>query len=140
MSDNIDKIKTILDMAESNIDEVKSEIESQEFPDTSSLNDVIDNLNSALQNMPDPSDISGDEIDSYPLVRVNEYIEQVRNLLDEITSTATFDFNSRNAFADKYQMVNRQAKYISQDVASGVEDIATNMLFNTATTDRKSVV
>lgn len=134
MSEAIDKIKMILDIAESNIDEVKSEIENQEFPDTSSISDVIDNLNSALQNMPDPDDISGDQIDSYPLDKANDYIEQVRNLLDEITSTATFDFNSRNEFADKYQMVNRQAKYISQDVASGVEDIATNMLFNTATT------
>lgn len=135
MSEVIDKIKIILDIAESNIDEVHNEIDNQDTEvNNTAIKDAVSALNQALYDMPDPDDLSVSAIDNYPLTKANEYIDQVRSLLDEITSTATFDFNSRNEFADKYQMVNRQAKYISQDVASGVEDIATNMLFNTATT------
>jgi hypothetical protein len=135
MSEAIDKIKIILDIAESNIDEVSNDIENQDTESNSEgIRDAINALNRALEDMPDPSDSNVDTIDNYPLTKANEYIDQVRSLLDEITDTATFDFNSRNSFADKYQMVNRQAKYISQDVTSGVEDIATNMLFNTAST------
>lgn len=135
MSEAIDKIKIILDIAESNIDEVHNEIDNQDTESNSTaIKDAVSALNQALYDMPDPDDFSVAAIDNYPLTKANEYIDQVRSLLDEITNTATFDFNSRNSFADKYQMVNRQAKYISQDVASGVEDIATNMLFNTATT------
>jgi hypothetical protein len=135
MSEVIAKINSILDQAESNIDEVSNDIENQDTGSNSeAIRDAINSLNRALEDMPDPSDSDVDAIDSYPLTKANDYIEQVRSLLNDITATATFDFNSRNEFADKYQMVNRQAKYISQDVASGVEDIATNMLFNTATT------
>jgi len=135
MSEAIDKIKIILDIAESNIDEVHNEIDNQDTESNSTaIKDAVSALNQALYDMPDPDDVGVAAIDNYPLTKANEYIDQVRSLLDEITNTATFDFNSRNSFADKYQMVNRQAKYISQDVASGVEDIATNMLFNTATT------
>jgi len=129
------RINELLDGAESNIDEVSNDIENQDTGSNGeAIRDAINSLNRALEDMPDPSDSDVDAIDSYPLTKANDYIEQVRSLLNDITATATFDFNSRNAFADKYQMVNRQAKYIGQDVASGVEDIATNMLFNTTTT------
>ena len=135
MSEVIAKINSILDEAESNIDEVHNEIDNQDTSTTSeSIKEAINALNQALYDMPDPSDVGVDAIDNYPLTKANEYIDQVRSLLNDITATATFDFNSRNSFADKYQMVNRQAKYISQDLTSGVEDIATNMLFNTAST------
>jgi len=135
MSEVIAKINSALDAAESNIDEVHNEIENQDTESNSTaIKDAVSALNQALYDMPDPDDFGVDAIDNYPLTKANEYIDQVRSLLDEITATATFDFNSRNSFADKYQMVNRQAKYISQDVTSGVEDIATNMLFNTAIT------